>query len=110
MRVAHVGTLSGLRLRRILNTGSSRFPEVFRWSYEAGAGSVMAFLADLLRRHDTAGAVCIDRPEMAARVFMSMVVSGPVRLIVSGNPPSQDEIDERIDFAVRLFLDEARPR
>ena len=84
--------------------------ENFKWSYENDAASAVVFLADLLRRYDTAGAVCIDRPEMAARVFMSMVVSGPVRPIVSGNPPSQREIDERIDFAVRLFLDGTRPR
>ncbi len=110
MRVANVGTAAGLRLQRILNTESYRFPEIFKWSYEEGAGSAIAYLADLLRRYDNAGAVCLDRPEMAANVFMSMVVSGPVRLIVSGNPPSQHEIDERIEFAVRLFLDGARPR
>jgi TetR/AcrR family transcriptional regulator, mexJK operon transcriptional repressor len=43
-------------------------------------------------------------------VFMSMVVSGPVRILVSGNPLSQAEIDERMTFAVRLFLDGVRTR
>jgi TetR/AcrR family transcriptional regulator, mexJK operon transcriptional repressor len=39
-----------------------------------------------------------------------MVVSGPVRVIVAGLPLSDREIDERIAFAVKLFLNGARPR
>lgn len=110
MRVAQVMTPAGLKLQRIINTQSYRFPQIFMMSYEQGAGPVIAFLADLLRRHDNAGAVCVDQPEMAANIFMSMVVSGPVRIIVSGNPLSQKEIDARIDFSVRLFLNGVRPR
>jgi TetR/AcrR family transcriptional regulator, mexJK operon transcriptional repressor len=110
MRVAQVTRPEGLKLQRIINTESYRFPQIFTMSYQQGAGPVIAFLADLLRRHDTAGAVCVDRPEMAATVFMSMVISGPVRIIVSGNPLSKHEIDERIDFSVRLFLNGVRPR
>ncbi|UVO54296.1 TetR/AcrR family transcriptional regulator [Sphingomonas sp. SUN039] len=110
MRVAQVMTPAGLKLQRIINTESYRFPQIFNMSYEQGAGPVIAFLADLLRRHDNAGAVCVDRPEMAANVFMSMVVSGPVRILVSGNLLNQQEIDERVTFAVRLFLDGVRTR
>lgn len=110
MRVAQVMTPEGLKLQRIINTQSYRFPQIFMMSYEQGAGPVIAFLADLLRRHDNAGAVCVGAPEMAANVFMSMVVSGPVRILVSGNPLSQAEIDERMTFAVRLFLDGVRTR
>ena len=110
MRVAQVMTPEGLKLQRIINTESYRFPEIFMMSYKQGAGTVIAFLSALLHRHDNAGAVCVDQPEMAANVFMSMVVSGPVRIIVSGNPLSQQEIDERVTFAVRLFLDGVRAR
>jgi TetR/AcrR family transcriptional regulator, mexJK operon transcriptional repressor len=110
MRVAQVSTPEGLKLQRIINTESYRFPEIFTMWYRQGAGPVIAFLADLLRRHDNAGAVCVDQPEMAANVFMSMVVGGPVRLIVSGNPLSQPAIDARIDFSVRLFLNGVRSR
>ncbi len=110
MRVAQVTTPAGLKLQRIINTESYRFPEIFTMSYRQGAGPVIAFLADFLRRHDNAGAVCVDQPEMAANVFMSMVVGGPVRLIVSGNSLSQPEIEARIDFSVRLFLNGVRSR
>lgn len=110
LRVAQVMTPSGLKLQRILNTESYRFPQIFTMSYEQGAGAVIAFLADLLRRHNSAGAVCVERPDMAANVFMSMVVGGPVRIIVSGNLLTQEEIDDRIGFSIRLFLDGVRPR
>jgi AcrR family transcriptional regulator len=110
LRVAQVMTPEGLKLQRIINTESYRFPQIFTMSYRQGAGPVITFLAELLRRHDNAGAVCVDQPEMAANVFMSMVVGGPVRLIVSGNLLSQPEIDTRIDFSVRLFLNGVRSR
>jgi AcrR family transcriptional regulator len=110
MRVAFVTTPAGLKLQRIINTESYRFPAIFTLSYDQSARPVVEFLADLLRRHDSAGAVGIDRPEMAARLFMSMVVGGPVRIIVSGNTLSPEEIDDRITYAVRLFLNGVRPR
>lgn len=110
LRVARVMTPEGLKLQRIINTESYRFPQILTMSYEQGAGAAIAFLADLLRRHDNAGAVCVAQPEMAANVFMSMVVSGPVRLIVSGHTLDQQEIDKRIDFSVRLFLNGVRSR
>lgn len=110
MRVAQVTTPAGLRLQRIINTESYRFPQIFTASYEQGAGPVIAFIADLLRKHDSAGAVCVARPDMAANMFMSMVVGGPVRIIVSGNLLSEAEIEDRIAFAVRLFLNGVRTR
>lgn len=110
MRVANVMTPAGLRLQRIVNTESYRFPEIFAMSYEQGGKPVVDFLANLLRRHDSAGAVCVERPEMAANVFMSMVVGGPVRFIVSGHPLSEAEIEDRIAYAVNLFLNGVRSR
>lgn len=110
MRIADVTTIEGLKLRRIINTESYRFPEIFTLSYELGAMPVIDFLTDLLRRHDSAGAVCVACPEMAANVFMSMVIGGPVRLLVSGNTMSRDEIEDWIDGAVGLFLDGVRKR
>jgi len=110
MRVAFVMTPVGLKLQRIINTESYRFPEIFILSYDRTARPVIAFLAELLRRHEAKGGIAVERPEMAARIFMSMVVGGPVRIIVSGNPLSREEIDDRIDFAVRLFLDGVRRR
>jgi AcrR family transcriptional regulator len=102
MRVAHVMTPVGLKLQRIINSESYRFPEIFTLSYEQATMPVINFLIDLLQRNGVA------RADMAALTFMSMVVSGPVRMIVSGNALRQSEIEDRIAFSVDLFLNGAK--
>lgn len=109
-RIDLVSSPEGLKLQRIINTESYRFPEIFTEVYEVGALPTIKFLAGLLRRETAAGRLAVEEPAKAANVFMSMVVSGPVRIIVAGGEVSQQEIDDRIAYAVRLFLDGARPR
>ena len=41
---------------------------------------------------------------------MSLVVTGPVRFILAASPLPTQELDRRVAFGVRLFLDGARPR
>jgi TetR/AcrR family transcriptional regulator, mexJK operon transcriptional repressor len=110
LRIDLVASPEGRKLQRIINTESYRFPEIFNEVYELGAMPTIQFLAQLLRRETKAGALAVAEPDKAATVFMSMVVSGPVRIIVSGNVLSEEEIDERIAYAISLFLDGARPR
>ncbi len=109
-RVARITTPEGLKLQRIIATESYRFPEIFTASYDQGTKPVINYLSELLQRHIPD----IECPTMAAIVFMSMVVSGPVRIIVSGNVLTQSEIDDRINYGVQLFLNgvgkEKRPR
>lgn len=110
LRVSRVRTPTGLKLQRIINTESHRFPDIFTTYYEVAALPVIDFLATFLMEETRAGRLAIAEPLMAANVFMSMVVSGPVRIIVSGSYLTTEEIGQRIGFAVRLFLDGARPR
>lgn len=110
LRIDLVASPQGLKLQRIINTESYRFPEIFRDVYEIGALPTIRFLARLLKRETQAGNLAIADPAMAANMFMSLTVSGPVSLIVAGMPLAEHEIDERIAFALRLFLNGARPR
>ena len=57
----------------------------------ARADRLLCQLADLLRQHDSAGAICVDRPDMAASLFMTMVLGGPIRLVGSPQPMSAAE-------------------
>jgi AcrR family transcriptional regulator len=109
-RVTQVMTPAGLKLQRIINTESYRFPEIFTMSYERSTRPVIEFLAEVLRRETAARTLAVTDPVMAANVFLSMVVGGPVRIIVSGLRLSPRQIEARIAFAVRLFLDGARAR
>jgi len=110
LRVAQVMTPAGLKLQRIINTESYRFPEIFTMAYEQSTRPVIEFLAGLLRREIATGALAVADPERAAVVFMSMVVSGPVRIIVSGNRLTRREIEDRLQFAIGLFLNGVRVR
>ena len=110
LRVETVATPNGLRLQRIINTESYRFPDLMTLAFERGAKPTVKFLAAILERETRAGRLAIAAPERATVLFMSMVLTGPVRVIVSGSPMPDEEIDERIRYAVKLFLDGARPR
>ncbi len=110
LRVDPISTPMGLKLQRIINTESYRFPDIFTLAYELGALPVIRFLGELLEAETRAGRLAIDEPMLAANVFTSMVVSGPVRLIVSGRKMAEGDVESRIRFAVRLFLSGARMR
>jgi TetR/AcrR family transcriptional repressor of mexJK operon len=110
IRMSNAISPAGLRLQRIVNAESYRFPEIFTLAYEQGMRPTLEFLADLLRRHSKAGTVKITKPDIAAASFLSMVVGGPTRAIVWGGSVDERALEERIRFCVRLFLDGARPR
>jgi len=105
LRLKQLMTPEGLKLQRIINTESYRFPEIFVEAYERGARPIIVFIADQLRRHAAPGSIAASNPEQAAAAFMSEVVGGPVRFAVSGNFMSERKIEERIAFTVRLFIE-----
>lgn len=110
LRVANVATPVSIKLQRILAAQSYRFPELFMAAFEQGTGPTIHFLCDLFARHNARGEIDVMEPERAATAFLSLVVGGPTRIIVSGNVIDDAELEERIHFAVRLFLDGVRRR
>ena len=110
LRISQVMTPNGLRLQRIINTESYRFPEIFTANLEQSAKPVMDFVASVLDRAIAAGQIAPTDSGSAASAFMSMVVGGQVRAIVSGRVPTQAELDAKVRFTVRLLLDGLRPR
>jgi AcrR family transcriptional regulator len=110
MRIAHVLSPIGQKMQRILNAEAYRFPEILEAAYDQGSRPVIAFLADVLARHHAKGTIVVDRPELAAAVFLGMVVGGPVRRIEAGLQPGSPEIEDRLVYSVRLFLDGVRRR
>ena len=110
LRIGQVMTPNGLRLQRIINTESYRFPEIFTANFEQSAKPVLDFVAGVLDRAIAAGQISPTDSGFAASAFMSMVVGGQVRAIVSGRGPARAELDRRINFTVRLLLDGLRQR
>ncbi len=110
LRINEVMTPEGLRLQHIINIESHRFPGIFNANYQQSAKPLIEFVAGLLNRAVTAGAIAPTNTDLAARAFMSMVVGGQVRSIVSGRTPTPDEVDQQVHFTVHLLLDGLRPR
>lgn len=110
LRIGQVMTPNGLRLQRIINTESYRFPGIFTANFEQSAKPVIDFVAGVLDRAIAAGQIAPTDSAFAASAFMSMVVGGQVRAIVSGRGPTPAELDRRVTFTVRLLLDGLRPR
>ncbi|PLK26157.1 TetR/AcrR family transcriptional regulator [Novosphingobium sp. TH158] len=109
-RIGLVLTRNGLRLQRIINTESFRFPNLLMLNYNQSGRPVTEFIVELLEREISRGTMRSADPMLAASVFLSMVVSGPVRQIVAGIPPEAEEIERIVDFAVDVFLDGMRVR
>ena len=110
LRIGQVMTPNGLRLQRIINTESYRFPEIFTANLEQSAQPVLDFVAGVLERAIAAGQISPTDSRAAASAFMSMVVGGQVRAIVSGRVPTPADLDAKVTFTVRLLLDGLRPR
>jgi AcrR family transcriptional regulator len=110
LRIANLVTPEGLRLQRILAAESYRFPEIFELFNAHAVQPMLAFLAGLFARRGAAGEVATADPERAAAAFMSLVVGGPARSFVAGATIAPAELEARIAFSVRLFLDGIRPR
>ena len=110
LRIGQVMTPNGLRLQRIINTESYRFPGIFTDNFEQSAKPVLDFVAGVLDRAIAAGQIAPTDSGFAASAFMSMVVGGQVRAIVSGRVPTPAELDRKVTFTVRLLLDGLRPR
>jgi TetR/AcrR family transcriptional regulator, mexJK operon transcriptional repressor len=104
LRIANVATPVATKLQRILSAQSYRFPELFNVAFEEGTGPTIRFLSDLFVRYSAQGKIEVTEPQRAATAFLSLVVGGPARVIVSGNKLNDTETEKHIRFAVRLFL------
>ncbi len=110
LRIRLAGTPEGVKLQRLINTEAYRFPDIFQTYYEVAAIPTVRFLAGILEDETRAGRLAIDDSMLSANVFMSMVVSAPVRFLISGNELPAQDVDRRVRYAVRLFLKGAEPR
>lgn len=83
-----------------------RFPELARTVWMVGPtrtyANFHAFIAERQRR----GEIVVEDPQIAAEQFLGGLV-GHIQLKIAfgmADPPSPDEVDERVNAAVRTFL------
>ena len=104
LRLVNLARPVATKLQRILSAQSYRFPELFKSAFEEGTGPTISFLVDLFARYSAKGEIKVTEPRRAATAFLSLVVGGPARVIVSGNRLDDKETERHIRFTVGLFL------
>jgi TetR/AcrR family transcriptional regulator, mexJK operon transcriptional repressor len=102
--VTNILTPEGLRLLRITNVESIRFPEIGEYTVRQGTEPTLAFLADLFRRR-----LAHQRPTPgeaidAGNAFLHLVVGGPSSTMMWGVHMDQAEIERTTRYNVHLFL------
>ncbi len=102
IRVANILSPGGLRLQRIINAESFRFP-VIAERYDEGLVPTIDFLAGLFRRHEARGLGNPGDPKVKALAFLS-VIGGPTRSAILGRLTDPTVIDALIADGVRLLL------
>lgn len=108
MRLTQLMTPHGLRLQRIINTESYRFPEIFTANVEQSTRVIIDFVAGLLERAIAAGEIAPTSTRRAAAAFMGLVVGGQMRVVERGRIPAESELDKHLRFTVGLLLDGLR--
>lgn len=97
---------SSLSLYRLIVAESGRIPELGGEIYAAGAGRLIAQMADYLSWETKNGRLAVAEPAGAAEQFIGML-AGRVQLralLGVCENPSQEELDNRVEEAVSSFL------
>jgi TetR/AcrR family transcriptional repressor of mexJK operon len=102
-----------LRLRRLVISEASRFPELGRTFYERGPGRTIAALARTFERLAERGVLRLEDPDLAAAQFNWLIMSTPInRAMILGTDetPAKAELDRYAEDGVRTFLAAYRSR
>ena len=99
-------------LVRLAVAESQRAPELANAFCEEGSAKACSGLVDWLAAQHERGVLHIPDPQVAAKMLFHMVIADlQMRLLLGARCETQEkDIDERVEQAVRLFVDGARPR
>jgi TetR/AcrR family transcriptional regulator, mexJK operon transcriptional repressor len=96
-----------IRLRRLVISEVSRFPELGEALYSGGPGRSILSLAAIFERLAERGVLAIRNPSLAASQFNWLVMSAPLnRAMLLGDDaiPSASELQKHAAESVQLFL------
>jgi AcrR family transcriptional regulator len=97
-------------LKRILAAQSQRFPELGQLAYEEGWLRAIRAVASILEGFSASGQIKVEDPEVAAELFLSLVLGRSARFSVYGVATSPEALERRRKMAVDLFLNGLKPR
>lgn len=97
-------------VKRIIAAQSVHFPELARFAYEEGWLRAIRAVAKLLANFSASGQIDIEDPEIAADLFLNLVLGRSSQGALYGIVIDPDMLERRRKAAVELFLNGARPR
>ena len=99
-------------LYRLIVTEVHRAPELAQAFHQDCPGKLCSLLQEWIARQNARGILAVAEPEMASGMLVSMVIGEPqMQALMCGDMEEDPSIIEaRIDYAVDLFLEGARPR
>lgn len=101
-------TAGAMSLRRILAAQSVRFPELAKLAQEEGWLRTVRAIANLLQKFSARGEIRVEDPELAADLFLSLILGGSARLADYGIVIDPEIQERRRQAAVELFLNGVR--
>jgi len=97
-------------LQRILAAQAVQFPELARLAHEDGWLRGVRGVAILLRQFAARGEIRVDDPELAADLFLNLLLGHSTRLALNGIAIDPEFVERRRQAAVEIFLNGLRAR
>ena len=101
-------TAGAMSLRRILAAQSVRFPELAKLAHEEGWLRTVRAIAKLLQKFSARGEIMVEDSELAADLFLSLILGGSARFANYGIDIDPEIQEQRRQAAVELFLNGVR--
>lgn len=95
-------------LQRCLVAQALQFPELARFAHEEGWLRAVRAVASVLEDFTARGRIRVEDPEMAADLFVNLVLGRASRLSLYGIPVDAETQERRRRMAVSVFLDGIR--
>jgi TetR/AcrR family transcriptional regulator, mexJK operon transcriptional repressor len=97
-------------LQRILAAQAIQFPELAKLAHEDGWLRGVRGVAILLRLFAARGEITVDDPELAADLFLNLLLGHSARLALHGIACDPEFLERRRRAVVELFLNSVRAR
>jgi TetR/AcrR family transcriptional regulator, mexJK operon transcriptional repressor len=108
--VAVALTPEAVAINRIVMAESARFPTLAKLVHQQGWQRTNAAVAALLDQFVANGQIQVEDTNVAADLFLSLIIGRQTRLAMLGIETDPGQIDQRVRAAVKLFLNGVRPR
>lgn len=93
-----------IAIKRIMIAQATRFPALAQLVHREGWQRLNAALAAMLRGFSAEGQIRVEDPELAADLFLSLVLGRHTQLATLGIVTDAEQIDRRLQAAVALFM------